>query len=245
MTAEVLDTSGLKLDGPNAYLVGIITKGVQEINVGNETLLADETGTPVREIDKILKDKDADVPKKVRDEFVKSQKAYAAYRESVDRARNMYRTEVLGEEAKNASTLSDEEKDSLRDTRKLVMETLSFLKTLAAGNKRQDLIKWAEGIAVPQVGRQGTSVVGAKKPRVWVKKGEGDTQVVWGSFSEAAAGLSTKEKKVTAGELAASWQEQGGGAEMKFGDEVLLISEKATKKETEAAATPAAETSSE
>jgi hypothetical protein len=222
-----LTTTAIKSkDAVVSTLVSQIVAGIDEIAKGNEVLLADESGTPVREIDKVLKDKDSDIPEHVRALWNEAQEAYKKYRESVEAARNGFRTEVLGEDAKAASTLSDEEKESLKETRGLVMGSLGFLETYANGNNLGDVLEWVKSVSVPQVGRQGSSTVGAKKPRVFVKNGE----TVYGSFTEAAAGLSSKDNKVTAADLAQAWNDAGGvEGDIQFGDHVLNVTFKPKK----------------
>lgn len=219
MTATAIKSK----DAVVSTLVSQVNAGIEEIKKGNEVLLADESGTPVREIDKVLKDKDAEIPEHVRALWNEAQEAYKKYRESVEAARNGFRTEVLGEDAKDASTLSDEEKESLKETRALVMGSLEFLKTYANGNNLGDVLEWVKNVSVPQVGRQGSSTVGTKKPRVFVKNGE----TVYGSFTEAAAGLSTKDRKVTAAELAEAWNSAGAvEGDFTFGDHTLNVTHK-------------------
>lgn len=199
-----------------------IEAGIAAINAGNEVLLADESGTSVRDIDKILKAEAAketsELPKAIQDFWNKAEKARAAYKASVDAARNAYRTEVLGEEAKTES--DDVDKDVLKEQRSVVMNAITFLRSYAQQSGQADLLAYVDGIQVPQIGRQGSSSVGLKKPRVFVTIG--DTQ--YESFTKAALALSTKETKVTAGELATVWNDAGGNeGEFKFGDHVLSV----------------------
>lgn len=205
----------VKVSHPVAkMLVGQIEEGIAKIEEANKTLLTEETGTPVREIDKVFKDdeKKAELPKELVTLWDKADAAYKIYRENVEAARNQYRVTILGEEAKESSDADETTlKSETKDIRKVVMDALSFLTSFAAGNNLPEVSDWASKVTVPQVGRQGTSTVGAKKPRVYVKVDD----VVYESFSQAAAKLSTKEHKYTAGDLATAWNE-AGGAEGEF-----------------------------
>lgn len=223
----------IKHDAVSELLNNQILAGIEKINKGNETLLAEESGTSVRDIDKALKaeaekiSKDetytSEFPADVLKNFAEAQAAYEAYRKSVEAARNSYRVNVLGEEEKSG-TLSDDEKDSLKDTRKVVMDAITLLKSYAAGNGRTDLVAYADSIQVPQVGRQGVSSVGQKKPRVFVKVNPGtENEKVYDSFSQAAAALSTKDVKVSVAELTEAWNEQTKATEGTFTHNGLTI----------------------
>lgn len=221
-------TKDLKHDDVTRLLATQIDNGIAQINKVNDVLLADETGTPLREIDKALKEvlgDDSDAPENIKVAAKASAEAYEAYRAAVDNARNLYRTEVLQEEAK-VSSVSDEDKENAKEVRKLVMDAISFLKTYATGNNKTDIVAWADSLAIPQVGRQGTSTVGAKKPRVYVKVNE----TVYDSFSQAALALSSKDNKITAGNLAEAWHAAGGNeGDFTFGDLTITVTNKPKK----------------
>jgi hypothetical protein len=196
--------------------------GTDFINAVNEVLLNQETGTPVREIDKALKaeaDKvskgeNSDLDKNTVKAWADAQKAYETYRAKVDEARNAYRKNVLGEEEKATAEVSDEDKERARDYRKAVNDAVSFLTTIASANKQTDLVEWAKSLEIPQVGRQGSSSVGTKKPRVFVFIDDSETPE--DSLTNAAKKISTKDQKVTASDLAAAWDSAIGDTEGSF-----------------------------
>lgn len=214
-------------------LLSQIQEGISQIDVANETLLANDSGTKNADIDKVLKNADnhKDLPKKILADWNRAVEAKKAYDTAVEAARNAYRTEVLHEEAKSTG---DVDEDSVREVRKVVMDALQFFKSFATGNGIADAVAWADSVAVPQVGRKGTSNVGARKPRVYVHHGD----KVYGSFSEAAAALSDKDNKVTAGELAEAWNAAGGKEKEKFqfGEVTLSVTFKPKKSDEAAAA---------
>jgi hypothetical protein len=210
-----------------------VLKGIEAINAVNEVLLAEDSGTPVREIDKALKaetEKDSsDLPKEVLKNYTDAQAAYAKYRDLVEKSRNAYREQVLHEDAKNVSEVSDADKEQARDVYKTVLEAVKFVKSYAQGNGKKDVLAWAESLQVPQVGRAGTASVGAKKPRVFVFIDGADTPK--GSLTEASQALSTKDAKVTVSDLTEAWNKSNGGeeGEFTFGEHTLRIQNKPKK----------------
>lgn len=210
-------------------LVGQIQEGIKAINEANTVLLEDETGTPIRDIDKALKSTDTVHPDNIKAFWEKAEEARKVYKENLDNARNLYRTEVLGEEAKEDN--SDVDVASIKETRKVVMDALQFLTTYATQNGKAELVEFANTTAVPQVGRQGSSIVGSKKPRVFVKVVKDETETVYESFSLAAVALSSKESKVTASDLAEAWNAANGGTEgtFSFKDAELTVAFKGKK----------------
>jgi Skp family chaperone for outer membrane proteins len=210
-------------------LLATIDKGIAEIVKANESLLQEESGTSVRDIDKVLKDEKAEVPADIKKLWAKAEAIRKSYKEAVDAARNKYRLDVLGEEAKESSDEDNTElTEKTREVRKVVMDSLNFIKTYATPNGMLDIVDWANSVEVPQVGRKGTSTAAGKsKPRVYVKNltsGHATEGTVYDSFSKAAADLSTKENKFTAGDLADAWNEAGGNeGEFKYGDFVLNV----------------------
>lgn len=184
-----------------------VSDGVAKINAANEVLLADESGTGVREIDKAFKEAKVEDKEAVKF-WEQAEKARKAYKESLEKARNAYRVNVLGEDE---VTESEVDKDEVKEVRKLVMEALSLLKTYAQANGKSDIVQWADSLEIPQVGRQGTSSVGQKKPRMRVSV----NGTVHESFGEAAkaisAALSTDDEKVTlsSGDIVSAWSAAG------------------------------------
>lgn len=209
----------LNHDPVSQMLYDQIVAGIQEIEAANEILLGDESGTPVRDIDKAFKAEDAsdNIPSEVLKTWVAYTKAAEKAKALLTEARNKYRTEVLGEDEKAESSISDEDKDVLRDKRKVIMDAVSFLNNYAKANNKADVSEWASSLEVPQVGRKATSSVGGpsvKRPRVYVKvNGE-----VFDTFTQAALSLSKREgaEKVTAADLAESWNKALGEAEGTF-----------------------------
>lgn len=188
-----------------------IQEGLQKIATANETLLESDDGrTKVADIDKALKDKE-NLPAEIRKLAEKVEQMKEDLKKAQAEARNTYRTKVLKEEAKDDKDES-ELKEAAQDARKMVLEAVKFLGAYAEAHKKTDFQKWASTLSVPQVGRQGSSTAGAKKPRVYVKVDD----VVHGSFSEAAAAMTSKKQKVNASELAEAWNTATGGQEGSF-----------------------------
>lgn len=206
---------------PVATMLGQqIEQGIAAIVEANETLLANEdTSTGVREIDKALKeflasetndvsDKDADIVKAVS----QLEKARTAFKNAQEKARNLYRVNVLHEDE---VTESDVDEDALKETvkakRKLVMEAITLLSSYAETNGLTDVSNWAKTLSVPQVGRQGASTVGQKKPRAYVSV-NGTTHESFGEAAKAASTLLSSEDnkvEVTSPDLVTAWVEAG------------------------------------
>ena len=209
----------LNHDPVSQMLTDQIVAGINEINAANDILLGDEAGTSVREIDKAFKADDAEenIPAEIRKAWKSYQSAAEKAKKLLTDARNLYRTEVLGEDEKNDSSISDEDKDVLRDKRKTLMDAVTFLSGYAKANNKADVAEWASSLEVPQVGRKATSSVGGpavKRPRVFVKvNGE-----VFDTFTQAALELSKRDgaEKVTAADLAEAWNSALGEAEGTF-----------------------------
>lgn len=214
-------TSFPSVADPVATMLGQqIEQGIAAIVEANETLLANEdTSTGVREIDKALKDFLASETNDVSDkdsEIVKAvaslEKAREAFKKAQEKARNLYRVNVLHEDE---VTESDVDEDALKETvkakRKLVMEAITLLSSYADTNGLSEVSNWAKTLSVPQVGRQGASTVGQKKPRAYVSVGDKTFE----SFGEAAKAvttlLSTDDNKVevTSPDLVSAWVDAG------------------------------------
>lgn len=217
------DESRLTLTDPVARMIEQqVLVGIDEINRINEILMQEETGTSVRDIDKALKaeaeKENSDLDATTLKAFKDAQEAYTSYRELVEQARNSYRKNVLGEEEKSTATVDEDEKAHAQEVRKAITDAVKFLHSYAVGNGIKEVQDWANSVEVPGVGRKGTSTVGQKKPRVFVFIDDSETPV--GSLTEAAKEVSDKDNKVTAGDLAAAWNEATGGedGEFKFGD---------------------------
>lgn len=205
----------LSHDAVTQLLFDQINSGIEAINKANETLLAEEEqGAGLREIDKALKDG-------VENETVsalwnKAQELQKSFKEALDAARNAYRTEVLKEEAK--APTAEVDKEAIKEQRKVVMQSVELLKTYATANGKKDIVSWAEALAIPQVGRQGTSVVGQKKPRAYVSV-NGTRHDSFGEAAKAASVLlSTDDNKVTvtSGDLVSAWDAAGEAAEFDY-----------------------------
>lgn len=203
--------AALSKDPIGQVTLATITEGLEKIAAANEVLLDSDDGrTKVADIDKALKDRDK-LPKKLQGLAEKVEQARKLLKDAQTEARNTYRTEVLKEEPKDDSDEA-EIKEAAQEARKMVMEAVKFLSVYAEAQKKTEFAEWASRLSVPQVGRQGSSSAGAKKPRVYVKVDDN----VHGSFSEAAAAISSKKQKVTASELAEVWNAATGGQEGSF-----------------------------
>jgi hypothetical protein len=229
---------------PVASMLGQqIEQGIAAIVEANETLLANEdTSTGVREIDKELKTflasetndvsgKDTDIVKAV----TSLEKARDAFKKAQEKARNLYRVNVLHEDE---VTESDVDEDALKETvkakRKLVMEAIALLTGYADMNGLGDVSSWAKTLSVPQVGRQGASTVGQKKPRAYVSV-NGTTHESFGEAAKAASTLLSSEDKkveVTSPDLVTAWVNAGEGESFDY--QGLAV--KVTPKEKKAAA---------
>lgn len=229
-------TETLAHDDITRMLAKQIADGVSAINEGNLILLAeDEGGAKVRDIDKAFKDEKVEDKEAVK-YWNAAEKARKAYREALEAARNAYRVNVLGEEA--VSEEPEVDKDALKEQRKLVMEALSLLKTYAGANGKKDVVAWADSLEIPQVGRQGTSNVGQKKPRAYVSV----SGTVHESFGEAAKAasvlLSTEDNKVnvSSGDLVSAWSAANEAETFEFQGLEVKVTLKAKKSEEAAAA---------
>lgn len=228
---------------PVAMMLGEqVTNGIKAIEEANEVLLQDESSeTGVREIDKELKtyvpsdsndvsEKNQDIVKAV----ARMEKARKAFKDAQVAARNLYRTEVLGVDEVNES--DDADTDSLKETvkakRKLVMEAITLLTSYADTNGLSEVSNWAKNLAVPQVGRQGSSTVGQKKPRAYVSV-NGTTH---DSFGEAAKAVSTllssddNKVEVTSPDLVTAWVESGEPETFEYQGLSIKVTAKETKK---------------
>src|SRR5690606_8599856 len=79
-----------------------IEEGIRDIEAANEILLAaDESGTGVRAIDKALKEGTDN--ETVNNAWAEAEKAKEAFRQALDNARNLYRTEILNEDAQESA----------------------------------------------------------------------------------------------------------------------------------------------
>lgn len=230
----------VKHDQLTSALAANIESGIKQITEGNLILLAEESGTKVNDIDKVLKAEaakdESELPETIVKSYAEAQAYYKSYRESLEAARNLYRTDVLHEEPKAAATEDDATlKANLQEVRKVVMDAIGFVKSYSHGNGKTDIFNWATNLQIPQVGRQGTSSVGVKKPRVFVSIGEGEAKKVYGSFGEVAAFLSDKDNKVVAGDVANAWNEQGAkdGA-FTFKDVAMTVTFKPKKSDEKA-----------
>ena len=239
-----MSTAFPQVADPVANMLGEqVVNGIAAIVEANETLLATEdSSTGVREIDKALKDfvpsETNDVSDKDKD-IVKAaqnlEKARKAFKTAQENARNLYRTNVLNEDAVTESDVDEDAlKDQVKAKRKLVMEAITLLSSYAEGNGLTEVVSWTKNLSVPQVGRQGASTVGQKKPRAYVSVNDKTFE----SFGEAAKAvttlLSTDDNKVevSSPDLVTAWVE--GGEKDSFDFQGLTI--KVTPKETKKAA---------
>lgn len=204
-------------DDVTRLLATTIENGVAEINKANETLLAEESGTGVREIDKALKEnaENDDFDKEAAKFWKAAEKARQSYKDALEKARNAYRNNVLGEEAVEVVEV---DKDEVKQQRKMVMEAVNLLKTYAMANGKKDVVAWVDTLSIPQVGRQGTSNVGQKKPRAYVTV-NGQRKESFGEAAKVASELlSTDDNKVEVGsaDLVAAWDSAGEAESFTF-----------------------------
>lgn len=225
---------------PVASMLGKqIVEGIQKIAEANEVLLANESSeTGVREIDKALKeyiktdendvsDKNQDIVKAV----AAQEKARAAFKAAQEKARNLYRTEVLGVEEVSESD-EDVDVNALKETRKVVMQAVTLLNSYSENNNLTDVLDWAKNLEIPQVGRQGSSTVGQKKPRARVSVDDKTFE----SFGEAAKALSVllssddNKVEVTSPDLVSAWVDAGEKEEFTYEGHAIRVTPKETKK---------------
>lgn len=225
-------------DDVTRMLANQIEEGIAKINEANSVLLAEVDGqTGVREIDKALKDFVASETNDVSDkdqDIVKAvaglEKARESFKKAQEKARNLYRTNILGEDEVSEAE-NDVDVDTIKQTRKAVMAAVTLLVDYAEMNKNSSLAEWAKGIEVPQVGRQGSSAVGQKKPRAYVTVGD----TTHDSFGEAAKALSvllsTDDKKVsvTSPDLVSAWVAAGEPETFTFEGQTVKVTEKSKK----------------
>lgn len=124
--------------------------------------------------------------------------------EIVAKTRNLYRVNVLNEEAVETPQVDE---IGARNKRKVAMEAITLLRSFSEINQDTVILDWLNTLEVPQVGRQATTVVGIPKPRAFVS-----VDGHWfESFGEAAKELSDEEKKikVSASDLVTAWMEAG------------------------------------
>lgn len=220
-------------------LANQILEGIKAVEEANKILLASaEVGAGLREIDKELKsylpsdkndvsEKNQDVVKAV----VRLEKARIAFKKAQLDARNSYRKNVLGEdEENNENDESEVDEDAVKARRNMVMKAVGLLKSYGETNNLTEVVKWAETVSVPQVGRQGSSTVGQRKPRAYVTVGEKTHD----SFGEAAKALTailstdTNKVEVTSNDLVSAWDEAGTDT-FEFQGNSIRVAEKEKK----------------
>lgn len=220
-----VNLEGVKFDDITKMLAEQVKAGIEKIDSANEVLLSSESGTGDREIDKMFKDGKVE-DKNLLDVWNKAEKARAQYRKLLSDARNLYRTEILNEDAKEDS---DVDKDAVKEIRKTVMASLALMKDFANANGLSDVVAWADTVSVPQVGRQGSSgVSGAKKPRARVSF-NGNTYESFGEAAKAvSAALSTDDNKVSVGssDLVQAWSDAGETETFTFLDVTFKVTPK-------------------
>jgi len=238
-------------------LVEKITDGINEIVEANKTLIAaDEAGAGLREIDKALKeyiktDKNAEelaAFDEEKTEVVKAvdnlERARKAFKTSLKNARNIYRKNVLHEEEVPETEENEVDEAAVKARRVMVMKAVELLKDYASMNPDlKSIAAWCSLVSVPQVGRQGSSSVGQRKPRAYVTVND-TTHDSFGIAAKALTTLlSTDENKVevTSNDLVVAWDEAGTD-EFSFMDQKIRVSEKEKKSTTKkAAASPSAD----
>jgi hypothetical protein len=212
-----------------------VLKGIDAISEINKVLLAEESGTPVRDLDKelkaeaekVAKGETSDLPVEVLSDWTEAQDAYKVYREKVEAARNSLR-KAKGEE-ETSGEVTPEQKEQAQEIRKTVNDAIKFVIGYAEGNNLTDTVDYFKSLEVPQVGRAGSSTVGSRKPRVFVFVDDADTPHE--SFTEASKKLSTKEQAVSVSDLVSAWDAVGAedGATFEFGGHKVRVVAKPKK----------------
>lgn len=251
MDAIRAEVAALPHDDLTGPLTTNILSGLETVYNANEVLLSEEDSeTGVRAIDKDLrenytpkfekndegkevqtnKEALAEQDKDIVSAVAKMEKARAAFKAAQDAARNLYRTNVLGEEEKTESD-SEVNKEEVQQTRKMVQEAVGLLRTYALSNGKKDFVRWADSLEIPQVGRKGSSTVGQKKPRAYVSvNGE-----VTNSFGEAAKKIAEKKNEgvdkknhvtVTSGDLTSAWIAAGETETFEYDGFTVTVKEK-------------------
>ena len=201
-----------------------INDGIAKINAANEILLADEGATGVREIDKALKEGTEN--ESVNSAWAEAESLRESYRNALENARNLYRTEVLGEDAQEAT--DDVDKDEVRTIRKMVMESINLTQTFAESNNLTEVTKWIASLEVPQVGRNASSSVGQRKVRAFVHVDDS----TFDTFGDAAKFISAEDDvKVTPADLTNAYLALGteDEAEFEFNGRTVRVVPKAKK----------------
>jgi hypothetical protein len=208
-------------------LMDQVAEGFEVILEANAILLESDSGTGVREIDKILKEYDGD-DEDIKKAKAAAEKAQKAFKTAQEKARNLVRTNHLHEDE---VAEADVDKDEVKKRRQMVMDAINLTKQFGETNGLKDVVKWCETLSVPQVGRQGSSTVGQKKPRARVTT----AGHIHESFGEAAkwltSALSDDENKVivNSNDLVNAWVEAGEPEEFTFHDIQVGVQEKSKK----------------
>lgn len=226
-------------------LANAIRNGWDQVESFNKDYFASDEGrTKASEIDAKLKTPDSIEDSDVQKLAKQMVSAREKYKTALKNARNAYRTNVLGEDAKDDKDDEDlkERKEEIQAVRKSVMDSVSLLKTYATANGKSNFVEWAESLAIPQVGRNATSsVTGIRRPHAYVTV----NSTVYNSFGEAAAAMTEANKqeaketdtpdeyqKYNAGDLINKWVElsEPKGSEFEFsGGWNLVVRDKEKK----------------
>ena len=198
--------------------------GLDKINEAN-ALLSSDSKKKDSEVDKGLSEYKGENEEMVS-LIAERASAEAALKLIVDKVRNLFRVEVLGEEEVTTPTVNIEE---VKASRKVILDLLTSLKGFATINKNEDVLHWIETLPIPQVDRQAVTILGQKKARVLVTIGDTTYQ----SFGEAAKGISTDDNLVTSTDLNQAWAESGEAKTFEFQGQTVKVQAKETKKEKE------------
>lgn len=253
MTTQSVETLRTEVDNlPHDDFTRMLTEkvisGIAQVNEANDVLLEQEGGVNLREIDSELKKYQAEVDSEGKQtnkealaeldqdlvkQVAKMVRAREAFKKAQSEARNLYRTNVLNEEAQEETEIDE---DAVRQTRKMVQEGVNLLVSYAKSNGKTDFVRWAEQLEIPQVGRKGSSTVGGKKPRAYVSVDD----TITNSFGEAAKKVAElvnagKDKKdhvsYTSGDLIKAWSEAGESETFSFEGHTITVKEKPKKSE--------------
>lgn len=205
-----------------------VLRGLVAISEAN-VLLSEDNRAKVADIDKALREYKGDSDE-LKALIAARTEAEKAAKEAIDATRNLYRVEVLHEDAIEEPEV---DKEKIKASRKVVLDSLTALKGFATINSNEDVLNWIENLQIPQVGREGVTIVGQKKARVYVTVGD----TVHESFGAAAKAMSDPKKNVlvTSTDLNQAWADSGEASEFEFNGQTIKVQPKPSKKELEAA----------
>jgi len=241
MTSTLEDFRNLNHNDVTRALAETVVTSIAKVEEYNKAHATDSSGPTTADIDKMLVaisegkftpgEGQSAPSKEVSDAAKRFAKAQAQFKEIAKAARDALKQNVLGQEVSDEPDTDEEE---IKQIRKVAYETVSLIANMAKMSGLTDVQEWAERLPVPQVGRQGVSLVGQTKPRAQVKMGE----TVFDSFALAAKGLSEAlsdadtKVEVKTGDLIQAWTDAGSptNTAWTFRNTELVVVPKETKK---------------